>query len=629
MKKLLQNNNKQFRDSCTQLQKLSYTTLPKGNHEMVNSQLNSFPPSGSPFTEPVDFNFRKSRRSRHMNLTITYMHLYYKDDFIKQLEKVDLIIGKHYSIFIKIRFNKDLYRMVGHQFQFTFSSLFSFEILHETVDSKIKVFFQDYKITASDVVYIILTFVPLKTELLSDFSLDPVDKEIIYKLGVDKDMTSTEKLNNIPITTNFNNILTPIDVVIKNGICVDIPIDTKDGRINLLDLIRKQTKLLNLKVRGSVINEFDNKWLFYLVDGYLNSYRLAYRYQDTRTVRKIRYSLQGVILEDVKDVLSEQNENVIVRYYNNYEYTIENNLITKYKYNMNLIPIKRKINSDVQFVENVNIGVIDFETLQCKDGINRVYCLGFKTVLNKYPVTYFVDKEQFKTSGYHIYDYIVLEMINELLDKKYKDIHFYAHHLGGFDVVFLLDVLFRYNENNKANTYKLDFVFRDKNILKITIFKKIAGENRKLIIKDSLAILTSKLKDLCKNFEVNTLKLDFPYKFLHEDNLSYIGNTPDIAFYDDLELEEYKLLFINDWSFKEESLIYLKADLDALYQVIRKANLRFFLDYGEDITKGLTISSIALSLYHNKYYQNNIPSITNTQMYRDIKEGYYGGTTSL
>ena len=82
-----------------------------------------------------------------------------------------------------------------------------------------------------------MTFVPLKTELLSDFSLDPVDKEIISKLGVDKDKTSVEKLNIIPITTNFNNILTPIDVVIRNGICIDIPIETKGGKINLLDLI--------------------------------------------------------------------------------------------------------------------------------------------------------------------------------------------------------------------------------------------------------------------------------------------------------------------------------------------------------------------------------------------------------
>lgn len=258
MKKLLQNNNKQF--SCTQfLQKLAYTTLHNGNHDMVNSQLNSFSPSVSPFTKPVDYKFRKSRRSRHMNLTITYKHLYFRDDFIKELEKIDLIFGKHYSIFIKIRFQKDLYRMVGHQFQFTFSSFFSLQELHETVDSKIKVFFQDYKITVSDVVYIILTFVPLKTELLSDFSLDPEDKQIISELGVEKDKTSVEKLNNIPITTNFNNILTPIDVVIKNDICIDIPIEIKGVKINLLDLIIKQTKLLNLKVRGDVISEFDNK----------------------------------------------------------------------------------------------------------------------------------------------------------------------------------------------------------------------------------------------------------------------------------------------------------------------------------------------------------------------------------
>jgi len=62
---------------------------------------------------------------------------------------------------------------------------------------------------------------------------------------------------------------------------------------------------------------------------------------------------------------------------------------------------------------------------------------------------------------------------------------------------------------------------------------------------------------------------------------------------------------------------------------MRKANSIFFVNYGVDITKGLTISSLALDLFHNKYYKNNIPLIANTLLYKDIKEAYYGGITEV
>lgn len=37
-------------------------------------------------------------------------------------------------------------------------------------------------------------------------------------------------------------------------------------------------------------------------------------------------------------------------------------------------------------------------------------------------------------------------MIDELIRTKYSDITFYCHNLGGYDIVFILKILYDYNE---------------------------------------------------------------------------------------------------------------------------------------------------------------------------------------
>lgn len=58
-----------------------------------------------------------------------------------------------------------------------------------------------------------------------------------------------------------------------------------------------------------------------------------------------------------------------------YEVTIVNKVVTLVKYFMKFIPIKRKIPStdkleeSSKYVESDNIGSLDFEVIECNDGI--------------------------------------------------------------------------------------------------------------------------------------------------------------------------------------------------------------------------------------------------------------------
>lgn len=69
--------------------------------------------------------------------------------------------------------------------------------------------------------------------------------------------------------------------------------------------------------------------------------------------------------------------------------------------------------------------------------------------------------------------------------------------------------------------------------------------------------------------------------------------------------------------------------MNSLYEVLSKANKQFFLDYDIDMTKSLTISGIALGVFIDKYYKNNIPLISKKSIYSDLSLAYYGGITEV
>lgn len=45
------------------------------------------------------------------------------------------------------------------------------------------------------------------------------------------------------------------------------------------------------------------------------------------------------------------------------------------------------------------------------------------------------------------------------------------------------------------------------------------------------------------------------------------------------------------------------------------------------MTDNITIAGLAVRIFLKDYYNNNIPLINRSSIYKDIKQGYYGGMT--
>lgn len=85
-------------------------------------------------------------------------------------------------------------------------------------------------------------------------------------------------------------------------------------------------------------------------------------------------------------------------------------------------------------------------------------------------------------------------------------------------------------------------------------------------------ILPASLRDISNLFNVQTKKGYFPYEFVKDDNLNYIGPLPPQYYFTGIPdpdyskmVEEYK----NAWSLKDATQQYLIRDVKALYEVFK------------------------------------------------------------
>lgn len=74
-------------------------------------------------------------------------------------------------------------------------------------------------------------------------------------------------------------------------------------------------------------------------------------------------------------------------------------------------------------------------------------------------------------------------------------------------------------------------------------------------------------------------------------------------------------MFKNDWYFKDETLLYLKADLLCHFEVMVKFNKQVYHNYDVDLKHCLTVSYLAARIFLTKYYDNNIPSVNKASLY--------------
>jgi hypothetical protein len=593
----------------------------------------------------VDYKLNNKAKSPIKFFTATIEEFRNRESFLSNIHNWKQLIFGNYNVFIKVRHDKNLYKMAGFQFGLSYLSKDSLNVFYDSVENRLDDLFSKYSIQRESIDFIAIYFVSVSITLLENFKLPPVDPSldsgldskgnITSQLEEEARMDTIALFKKVPVSGALDKIVPKIQVTVVDGYIKNIPVDINNNTVNLLGNILQQNKFSCLRrTKGMSIGVFEEDWNFYLVGSGRQTHVLGLRkVSDTEKIM-VRYSLNGSLLDYIIDKL--QDDNTVIREQGNYKYHFDayHNILRNEYNNFN-------------YVENPNIGVVDTETIVCKDGITRVYCLGFKTNLDESPILFYVnddkDLESYsnlesnsdysKYIKYLKYDKVVLELVEGLLASKYKNVKFYCHNMAKLDVYFLLGVLLRHNRHasDYSPKYKLSYVLRDKDILKLTVRKKIHDIIYKFTIQDSYLMLTQSQAKLCEVFKVDSLKGVFPYKFLHEHNLSYVGQTPGVTFYKGLDdnSPEYKALLKQDWSFKEESLKYLANDLNGLHQVLVKFSKHVFRTHKVDITDSLTIASMAMDIFHNKYYKDNIPLVQKASLYKDIKKGYYGGMTEV
>ena len=301
------------------------------------------------------------------------------------------------------------------------------------------------------------------------------------------------------------------------------------------------------------------------------------------------------------------------------------------------------VNSEDKGLPNSNIGVIDLETFE-KDSRSNCYAIGFYSVVDSDCQIFYIDRNIDSTL-------LICKCINQLLSDKYKNIVFYCHNLGRFDAPFIIKALSLFNgtAEGKENPYSFDTITRNSDILKLTIKRRIDGKMRRLRIHDSVGLLPNSLRDLCKDFSTKTHKDIFPYLFCNIDTLFYVGETPDIKYYENLldgvdisncdnktvkklKKEKYKSIYKKNWSLKVECEEYLKKDLKSLYDVLLEFSKTLYLLFDVQMTDNLTISGVAMRIFLNKYYdptKNPLPLIDRRNYFSDIHKAYYGGRVEV
>jgi len=230
------------------------------------------------------------------------------------------------------------------------------------------------------------------------------------------------------------------------------------------------------------------------------------------------------------------------------------------------------------------------------------------------------------SSSYYLTDYkdsedMIINCINELMIRKYNNYKIYIHNLSGFDANFLLKIL--------ANLGEIKPIIHDNKIISITF--KMNGYV--VTFKDSQQILIFSLRDLGQTFNVNIQKSIFPYTFVNENNLEYIGHVPDFKYFDGISKSEYfnycEIFKNKSWNLKNEAVKYCEIDCVSLFQIIIKFNELIYDKFNIDIHKYPTLSSLAFAIFRTHFLEENtIPQLTG-QIAKDIRLSYTGGAVDM
>lgn len=201
----------------------------------------------------------------------------------------------------------------------------------------------------------------------------------------------------------------------------------------------------------------------------------------------------------------------------------------------------------------------------------------------------------------------------------------YAHNLGGFDGVYLLNHLTEFGEVKPL-------VFNGK-LISITLILNIDGplKGKTIVFKDSFLLLPTALRSLCSVFKVSISKTFFPF---HLTDIFYQGPLPELYLWDNtISNAEYHVLytkFVNKvWCFRTEAIKYCKIDCVALHQVLTKFNEFIFTLFSINAHSALTLPALSMRIFKAVFMPDNTVYQISGEVEQAIRESYTGGAVDV
>lgn len=223
---------------------------------------------------------------------------------------------------------------------------------------------------------------------------------------------------------------------------------------------------------------------------------------------------------------------------------------------------------------------------------------------------------------------MIQDCILSLCRAKYDKHKIYIHNLANFDGIFLLKALAQIGNlkvvMNKEKLISFDFHFKPNIFSKAEII---------LNFRDSYQILLGSLKKLGQSFNVDTIKTIFPYRFINENDLNYIGPIPSFKYFDGITKEEYSIycseINNNQWSLRNEAIKYCINDCISLYEIIFKYNKLYYSNFNININEHVTLSSHAFRIFRTHFMPKMIIPMIYGEDFKNIKKSYTGGATDM
>ena len=251
--------------------------------------------------------------------------------------------------------------------------------------------------------------------------------------------------------------------------------------------------------------------------------------------------------------------------------------------------------------KRIDINVFDCETYE-KNSDVYIYCICY-SIKNE---VYSIYKEESKD--------IILSFLDEVIDKSInKKTIFYIHNIN-FDGMLIMDSIFK-------NNLKFEWFVIDTNIY----FIRLNYLNNFIEFRCSYKFIPVSLKSL--DFLSNH-KTIFPYKFVKEDNLNYIGSPPSIDFFNkNISEKDYMNFFKENklFNLRNKTIEYCINDVKLTLELLNKVLNVMDLRYISLFKKSYSLPSLSYKIFF-KYW--NIFKIKERLLKEEdiyVRKSYYGG----